>query len=225
MERRATKKRIKMLRWLKKAIVDKGEEDATVIGDIYRIEGPDNHVKLWCLLRDRQLYCYRRVTDTTHDSVIPLDNCTAVPSAVISGQKYAFDIKREGVKLVTFAARSSKEQARWIEIVKSKRGKIPLAEIEDESGEEAAGSGTSEEDDDDSHEYIEGNNCCVHGFRSVLRNFSSLPSSLSVHVPLFLVILFFLQFFPFPYQMDDSSYRLNFDLGKKIRITTARKSM
>ena len=158
MERRATKKRIRMLRWLKKAIVDKGQDDVTVIGDIYKIEAPNNCVKLWCLLRDRQLYCYLNVTDTTPDSVIPLDNCTAVPSDSSCGKKYAFDIEKEGMKLVTFAARSCKERARWMEIVKSKRGKYPLAEFGGESEEDASGSGTSEEEeDDDSHEYVEGN--------------------------------------------------------------------
>ena len=157
IERKTTKKRIKMLRWLKKAIVDKGQDDTTVIGDIYRIKSVDNHVKLWCLLRDRQLYCYLNMTDTTPDCVIPLDNCSAVPTTVISGKKFAFDIEKEGVKLATFAARSAKERARWFEIVKSKRGMIPLAEIEDDSGDEAAGSGTSEDDDNDSHEYVQGN--------------------------------------------------------------------
>lgn len=165
MERKATKKRIKMLRWLKKAIVDKGQDSVMVIGDIYKVVGPDNHVKLWCTIGDRQLYCYFRVTDEKPECVIPLDNCFAVPSSVNVGKKYAFDIEKDGVKLMTFAANSSKERARWMEIIKTKRGMISLAEVDDESGEEAAGSGTSEEDeDDDDHEYVKGT-------LSVLRSF------------------------------------------------------
>jgi hypothetical protein len=156
MERKATKKRIKMLRWLKKAIVDKGQDDVTVIGDIYRVDGAYNHVKLWCLLRDRQLYCYSRVTDTTPESVMPLDNCIAVASDCNFGKKYAFHIEKDGMRLATFAARTSKERTRWIEIVKTKRGRYPLAELGRESEEDSTGSGTSEEEDDDSHEYVEG---------------------------------------------------------------------
>lgn len=166
MERKATKKRIKMLRWLKKAIVDKGEADVMVIGDIYKIVGPGDHVKLWCTIAARQLYCYLRVTDAKPESVIPLDNCSAVPSSVNVGKKFAFDIEKDGVKLVTFAVNSLKERARWMEIIKTKRGMIPLAEVADESGEEATGSGTSEEDNgDDDYEYVKGT------IFSVLRSF------------------------------------------------------
>ena len=174
-----------MLRWLKKAIVDKGQDDVTVIGDIYKIEGPNNHVKLWCLLRDRHLYCYRCVTDTTPDSVIPLDNCLAVPSDRTFGQKYTFHIEKDGIKLATFAARSSKERARWIEIVKKKRGKYPLMEIGQESEEDSTGSGTSSEDDD-SHEYVEGIYFCV--FIYVCQRIFFVLNSVGSYLPLRIIL-------------------------------------
>lgn len=155
IERKATKKRIKLLRWLKETVLDKGHDDVTVIGDIYKIDDEGNRVKLWCLLRDRQLCCYTCVTDTTPNFVLPLDKCIAVPCPVTSDKKYAFDIEKEGVKVATFVARSSKERGRWIEIVKNKRGTILLANLGEESEEEAEGSGTSEEDDE-GYEYVTG---------------------------------------------------------------------
>ena len=147
LERKATKKRIKMLRWLKKAFRDKEQDDVTVIGDIYKIEGPDNHVKVWCLLRDRQLMCYPNVSDTTPSFTLPLNNCIAVPSSASSTKKYVFDVEKNGAKVATFAARSAKERARWIEIVKTKRGTIPLGDFADDSEEDTG----SEEDEDDGY--------------------------------------------------------------------------
>ncbi|XP_028393970.1 uncharacterized protein LOC114518215 isoform X2 [Dendronephthya gigantea] len=145
LERKATKKRIKMLRWLKKAFVAKGQDDATIIGDIYKIESPDKHVKLWCMLRDRQLYGYHHVSDTTPVFKLPLDNCIAVPRTNVPGKKHAFDIEKEGVKLATFASQTAKEQARWIDIVKNRRGTIRIREIADDSGEEAEDSSEDED--------------------------------------------------------------------------------
>lgn len=145
-----------MLRWLKNAFavhLAKGQDDATVIGDIYKIESPDKLVKLWCLLRDRQLFCYHHVSDTTPVCKIPLDNCIAVPRTNVAGKKYAFDIEKGGVKLATFAAQTAKEQARWIDIVKNRRGTIRLREIADDSGEEAEG---SSEEEDEGHGYVKG---------------------------------------------------------------------
>lgn len=154
LERKRTKKRLKLMKWVKKTI-SKEESDKMVIGDIYKVEQQDYYVKLWCLLCNGKLNGYRHVTDINPDIIIPLANCTLILGSVTSNKLFPFDIVSDGVKLVTLAAQSIKERNRWTQIVEKQRGTFLFDEVDHSYRMDGTGSSTSDEDDED-HIYEEG---------------------------------------------------------------------
>lgn len=147
--RRATKRRKKILRWLKKTLLGKDGEDVAVIGDIYKLEGPNNNrIRLWCLVRNQELYCYRNIMDEKIDIIIPLDNCRAVPDASNSSQQFQFHIEKNNENICTFVAKTSAEMNRWMEIVKNKRGTVYLGELNEENHENEENEDEEDEDDE-----------------------------------------------------------------------------
>ncbi|XP_046851048.1 uncharacterized protein LOC124444469 isoform X2 [Xenia sp. Carnegie-2017] len=155
LERKRTKKRLKLMKWVKKTISkEESDDQRMVIGDIYKVEQQDYYVKLWCLLCNGKLNGYRHVTDINPDIIIPLANCTLILGSVTSNKLFPFDIVSDGVKLVTFAAQSIKERNRWTQIVEKQRGTFLFDEVHRSYRMDNTESSTSDEDDED-HIYDE----------------------------------------------------------------------
>ena len=150
-----------VLRWFKKTLFGNDGKDVAVIGDIYKIEEPNaNLIKLWCLLRNRDLYCYRSIADKKVEMVIPLEGCHVVAGAQDglehNPEQFLFYIELHDKTRHTFVAKSCREMERWVEIVRNKRAMVSLGELSDEYDENEGNPESSSSDDDEGY-------CCLLG--------------------------------------------------------------